>query len=183
VSTDASTPDATPAESTPTETKRPDWKQLVLSRVALQRWHETLTPPPTLGAPPPPEEKKPEPPKAEEKKPEKPTPPENVLATGQTGSAGVATGRVRLADKNALVPDVQPGDVLVAHNAGPLWTPVFPTVAAVVLDEGVLFQHAMLTCREYGVPAIFQTKDGSKKLKEGQRVTVDATNAWVLPAD
>ena len=164
------------------ETKRPEWKYLVTSRQALHRWYETLTPPPTLGAPPP-EEKKPEDKKPEAEKPQRPAPPENVLATGQTGSAGVATGRVRLADKNALVPDVQPGDVLVAHNAGPLWTPIFPTVAAVVLDEGVLFQHAMLTCREYGVPAIFQTKDGSKKLKEGQRVTVDATNAWVLPAE
>ena len=159
----------------------PDWRQLVVSRQALHRWEESLTAPHTLGAPP--EEKKPEEKKAGPPAAEKAAPPPNVLATGQTGSAGVATGRVRIASKNALVPDVEPGDVLVAHNAGPLWTPVFPTVAAVVLDEGVLFQHAMLTCREYGVPAIFQTKDGSKRLQEGHRVTVDATNGWVLPAE
>ncbi|HEU5318570.1 MAG TPA: PEP/pyruvate-binding domain-containing protein [Chloroflexota bacterium] len=158
-----------------------DWRALVAAHQALHRWQESLTPPKTLGAPPEdktPEEKKPDRPAAE-----KPAPPPNVLVTGQTGSAGSATGRVRLANKNALVPDVEPGDVLVAHNAGPLWTPVFPAVAAVVLDEGVLFQHAMLTCREYGIPAIFQTKEGSKLLKEGQRVTVDATNGWVLPAE
>ena len=54
------------------------------------------------------------------------------------------------------------------------------------LDEVVgaadMIQHAMLTCREYGVPAVFQTKDATRRLREGQRVTVDATRGWVLPA-
>jgi rifampicin phosphotransferase len=156
------------------------WVQLIGVRRQLQAWQQTLTPPARLGAPPAP------PPAAQPLAApgagEKPQPPADVLVTGQTGSAGVATGRVRLADHQALVPDVEEGDVLVARNAGPLWTPVFPTVAAVVLDEGVLFQHAMLTCREYGVPAVFQTKKATQTLREGQRVTVDATNGWVLPA-
>jgi pyruvate,water dikinase len=88
-----------------------------------------------------------------------------------------------LVPRDALVPEVEPGDVLVAHNAGVLWTPVFPVAAAVVLDEGVLFQHAMLTCREYGVPGIFQAKQATSVLREGQLVTVDGTNGWVLPAE
>ncbi|MFI5267791.1 MAG: PEP-utilizing enzyme, partial [Chloroflexota bacterium] len=83
----------------------------------------------------------------------------------------------------ALAPDVATGDVLVARNAGPLWTPLFPVVAAVVLEQGALTQHAMLTCREYGIPAVFQTKDGTRRLREGQRVTVDGTRGWVLAAD
>ena len=139
--------------------------------------------PATLGAPAPPDALGPN---GRPVQPAAPAPkdvPPGALVTGQTGSAGVATGRVRIADSRAAVPDVEPGDVLVAHNAGPLWTPVFPTVAAVVLNEGVLFQHAMLTSREYGVPAIFQCKDATKQLVEGERVTVDATNGWVLPAD
>ena len=169
---------------TATARKEVDWRQLITACKALHAWRETLTAPETLGAPPPPEkpqEKEAEKPKAEQAPP--PAPPENVLVAGKTGSAGTATGKVYLADKNTLVPDVAPGDVLVARNAAPLWTPIFPTVAAVVLDEGALFQHAMLTCREYGVPAIFQTKDATKKLRHGQRVTVDATNGWVLPAE
>jgi pyruvate,water dikinase len=77
---------------------------------------------------------------------------------------------------------VAPGDVLVAHNAGVLWTPVFPVAAAVVLDEGTLLQHAMLTCREYGVPGVFQTKRATAVLREGQIVTVDGTTGRVLAA-
>jgi pyruvate,water dikinase len=166
--------DAPPAER---------WRQLVVARKALHRWQESLAAPETLGAPPPPKKEQTErrPAAAGESAPPA-EPPADVLVTGQTGSAGVATGRVRLVPRNALVPEVEHGDVLVAHNAGPLWTPIFPLAAAVVLDEGVFFQHAMLTCREYGVPAIFQTKDASKRLRDGQRVTVDATHGWVLPA-
>jgi pyruvate,water dikinase len=53
----------------------------------------------------------------------------------------------------------------------------------VVLDEGAFFQHAMLTCREYGVPAVFQTRDATGRLREGQMVTVDATRGCAKPAD
>lgn len=160
---------------------RPDWRQLVVARQALQRWRESLTAPSALGAPAPPEPaRKPDEKPAAGAPEEQQVPPENVLVCGQTGCAGRATGRVRLVDQRALVPDVEQGDVLVARNAGPLWTPIFPVVAAVVLDEGVLVQHAMLTCREYGVPAVFQTKEATKMLREGQRVTVDATNGWIL---
>lgn len=109
--------------------------------------------------------------------------PPHVLVRGKPGSRGVATGRVRLVSPEALAPEVTAGDVLVAHNAGPLWTPLFPLVAAVVLDEGDLFQHAMLTCREYGLPAVFQTKDGTRRLHEGQRVTVDGTRGQVVALD
>jgi phosphohistidine swiveling domain-containing protein len=71
----------------------------------------------------------------------------------------------------------------VARNASPLWAPVFPVAAAVVLDGGGFMQHAMLMCREYGVPAIIQAKEATARLKPGQRVTVDGTNGWVLPAN
>ena len=168
---------AAPAEA-------PNWPQLAVARKALHEWYRSLTPPSTLGAPAPPKEPKQpgsEPPAASGAAPAEPDP-QRLLVKGQRGSAGCATGRVRLIPRDALVPDVERGDVLVAHNAGPIWTPVFPLLAAVVLDEGVLFQHAMLTCREYGVPAVFQTKDATRRLQEGQRVTVDADHGWVLAA-
>jgi phosphohistidine swiveling domain-containing protein len=53
----------------------------------------------------------------------------------------------------------------------------------VVLDGGGFFQHAMLACREYGVPAIMMAREATQRLKDGQRVTVDADNGWVLAAE
>ena len=167
------------------------WPALIAARKAQYAWRRLLTPPPALGAP------SPDPPPSSDAN-ATPTPPllaagaaptdetglpPHLLVKGKPGSRGVATGHVRLVSHEALVPDVAAGDVLVAHNAGLLWTPVFPMVAAVVLDQGDLFQHAMLTCREYGVPAVFQTKDGTQRLQEGQGVTVDGTHGWVLATD
>ena len=41
-----------------------------------------------------------------------------------------------------------------ARSVGALWAPLLPTVAAVVLEVGGAFQHAMLVCREFGGPAV-----------------------------
>jgi phosphohistidine swiveling domain-containing protein len=159
------------------EAGRAHWSALIAARKAQHAWRQQLTPPPVLG-------KLNSAPLAQAAPPtEAPAQPPNLLLNGEPGSTGVATGRVRLVSRDILVPDVVAGDVLVAHNAGPLWTPLFPVVAAVILDQGVLFQHAMLTCREYGVPAVFQTKDATQQLREGQRVTVDGTHGWVLAAE
>jgi pyruvate,water dikinase len=89
---------------------------------------------------------------------------------------------VRVIPTETPVPAIGDGDVLVSRRAGPLWTPVFPALAGIVLEEGSLFQHDMLTAREYRVPAVFQAKDARKLLKEGQLVTVDGTRGLVLDA-
>ena len=90
---------------------------------------------------------------------------------------------VRHDDDDALVPCVQPGDVLVAHNAGALWGPVAPACAGVVLEVGGAFQHIMLVCREFGVPAVPNAAGATTKLHDGQHVIVDGTRGWVLAAE
>jgi pyruvate,water dikinase len=163
------------------------WRERVQARAAEHAWHRAQTAPEWIGAPAPPGEagRGPAGPGAPPSGP--PThdtpPPDGVLLSGQPGSRGVASGAVKLLDRNDVVPMVEPGDVLVARNASPLWAPAFAVAAAVVLDGGALFQHALLACREYGVPAVIGTREATQKLRAGQRVTVDADHGWVLPAD
>ena len=94
---------------------------------------------------------------------------------GQAASPGRRGGRARIVPMETVMPSVEPGDVLVAVNAGPMWTPIFPILAGVVLDEGALFQHAATTAREYGVPAVLQTGRATKSIKEGDWVVVDGS--------
>ena len=69
--------------------------------------------------------------------------------------------------------------MLVAENAGPLWTPVFPILGGLVLDQGVLFQHAAATAREYGVPAVINVGNATRRIREGDWVTVDGSAGTV----
>jgi pyruvate,water dikinase len=103
---------------------------------------------------------------------------ENALR-GQTAARGVASGRARIAAESANLPDISPGDVLVAFNAGPLWTPVFPILAGLVLDSGNIGDHAAITAREFGVPAVFTTGSATTRIPEGAWVTVDGSSGQV----
>ena len=62
----------------------------------------------------------------------------------------------------------------VAPNAGPAWTPIFPLLGGLVLDEGSISQHAALIAREYGIPAIINTRDATSVILDGQVVSMDA---------
>ncbi len=77
------------------------------------------------------------------------------------------------------LPDIAPGDVLVAADAGWLWTPVFAILAGVVLDGGSPGQHAAITAREFGLPAVFGTREATSRIPEGARVTVDGDRGVV----
>ena len=76
-------------------------------------------------------------------------------------------------------PKVQQGDILVAFNAGPAWTPIFPMLGGLVLDAGAVFQHAALVAREYGIPAVIMTKDATSVILDGQSITLDADQGIV----
>ncbi len=68
--------------------------------------------------------------------------------------------------------NVQPGDVLVAPSTNPDWEPVMRKVAAIVTDQGGRTAHAAIVSREFGLPCIVGTGNGTKVLQDGQQVTV-----------
>ena len=92
---------------------------------------------------------------------------EGQLLRGVGASPGRATGRARVASMQPAPPDVEKGDILVAFNAGPAWTPIFPLLGGLVLDAGAVFQHAALVAREYGIPTVIMTRDATKVIVDG----------------
>lgn len=65
------------------------------------------------------------------------------------------------------------GNILVAPMTSPAWTPVLAMAAAVVTDIGGLLSHASIVAREYGIPAVIGTGVASRRIADGQIVTVD----------
>ena len=151
-----------------------DLRRLVNQRREEAQRDSQLLPPPTVGSGGPP--------------PVNPLarydlPPEVGLdgfaLRGIGASPGKAQGRARVTSMDVLVPSVEKGDILVAQNAGPAWTPIFPLLGGLVLDQGAVFQHAALVAREYGIPAVIMTRDATSVIIEGQMLTVDADQGLV----
>ncbi len=103
-----------------------------------------------------------------------------VLLTGAPGSPGIARGPVRVIRSEADFGNLLTGDVLVASVTNPAWTPLFTRAAAVVVDAGGAASHAAIVAREYGVPAVMGTGDGTTRLADGRIVIVDGTRGMVL---
>jgi len=107
---------------------------------------------------------------------------EDIILSGSPGSPGIASGLVRIVRDVSEFGRLQPGEILVAPATNPAWTPLFQRAAAVVVDMGGAASHAAIVAREYGVPAVMGTVDGTKKLTNGQWIQVDGSRGLVLKA-
>jgi phosphohistidine swiveling domain-containing protein len=97
--------------------------------------------------------------------------------TGTPVSSGTARGRVRIMVDAG--DDLEPGEVLVANATDTGWTPFFGCAAAVVTNVGGVMSHAAIVAREFGIPAVVNTVDATRRLRNGQLVEVDGTAGTV----
>jgi pyruvate,water dikinase len=107
----------------------------------------------------------------------------DALLRGTAGSPGVADGPVRVIHDSSEFGRLRSGEVLVAPYTNPAWTPLFQRAAAVVVDAGGAGSHAAIVAREYGIPAVMGTIDGTRRLKDGQHVRVDGNRGCVISVD
>ncbi|MQA13444.1 MAG: phosphoenolpyruvate synthase [Pseudonocardiaceae bacterium] len=103
----------------------------------------------------------------------------DVLLSGTSGSRGAAQGPVRIIRDVSEFSRLRSGEVLVAPYTNPAWTPLFQYAAAVVVDSGGAGSHAAIVAREYGIPAVMGTGDGTRRLRDGQPVQVDGNRGVV----
>ena len=141
-----------------------DLRALVAERHAEREGRARLSPPPTLGAP------------ALEDSTDTgdvAEPQDDHIVRGTPASRGRVTGTARLVTGSTRVDGWKRGDIMVAENVGQDFTPVFPLLGALVLDGGAVFQHAALIAREYKIPAVVMAGDATKRIADGQTITVD----------
>jgi pyruvate,water dikinase len=99
-------------------------------------------------------------------------PPGAPLVTGQAVGEKVGAGRVRVVHDVGALDTVQAGEVLAAEMTDPDWEPVMRRVAAIVTDQGGRTAHAAIVSREFGLPCIVGTGDATRRLRDGDEVTV-----------
>ena len=98
---------------------------------------------------------------------------------GVAGSPGVATGIAKVLLSVDDETDLEPGDILVAPNTDPAWTPLFLAASAVVVNVGAVGTHAVIVSRELGIPCVPAVADATRRIPTGARVTVNGHEGTV----
>jgi len=98
---------------------------------------------------------------------------------GHPAFPGVVKGKARIAMLAKDSHKLEQGEILVCSMTSPDYVPAMKKAIAIVTDEGGLLSHASIVSRELGKPCIVGTKIGTKVLKDGDLVEVDANNGIV----
>ncbi|MBI5872353.1 phosphoenolpyruvate synthase [archaeon] len=105
------------------------------------------------------------------------------IISGIGASPGIGKGHVKIVHSLEDIGKIQKGDVLVARMTNPDYVSAMEKSSAIVTDAGGISCHASIVGREMGIPVIVGTTNASQILKEGQFITVDATNGKVYDGD
>jgi pyruvate,water dikinase len=92
---------------------------------------------------------------------------------GIGASPGCYTGQARVVRSLEEFDRVSPGDVLVCPTTRPTWIAIFATIGALVTDEGGILSHPAIASREFGIPAVVATRNGTETIPDGQLVQVN----------
>jgi pyruvate,water dikinase len=104
---------------------------------------------------------------------------EGDAVVGTPASQGRAEGTARIVAGPEDFYRIEPGDVLVCKTTTPAWTPLFPSLAALVTDTGGILSHAAVVAREYGLPAVVAADVATTVIPDGALVSVDGATGEV----
>jgi phosphohistidine swiveling domain-containing protein len=102
---------------------------------------------------------------------------------GVCGSPGTVEGTVKVVWTEAELSKIVKGDIMVAPTTSPSWTPVFSILGGVIVDRGASLSHAAIVGREYGIPVVMNTFQGTTVLKDGMRIRLDANMGAIYILD
>lgn len=103
----------------------------------------------------------------------------DILLQGAPASPRIGTGKVVIVKDANELGKVQKGDVLVTEMTNPDFVPAMKRAIAIVTDRGGRTSHAAIVSRELGIACVVGTEEATKKLKDGQLITVDGAKGIV----
>ena len=99
--------------------------------------------------------------------------------TGAASSQGIVEGTVRVVLSTDAISDFQPGEILVAPQTDPSWTPLFMVAGGVVVNTGSMGSHAMIVARELGIPCVGGIPGATDILATGDTIRVNGATGVV----
>jgi pyruvate,water dikinase len=95
-------------------------------------------------------------------------------------SAGKVVGPVRFVRSMEDWSRVCLGDILVVSVIDPGMAPLFGVAAGLVAEMGGTLSHGAIIAREYGLPAVANVPGITTRLKEGDRISLDAERGEII---
>lgn len=94
-------------------------------------------------------------------------------------SSGTVEGRARVVIDLDVDDEIEPGEILVCETTDPSWASWFLLASALVIDIGGVMSHGALVAREMGVPCVINTRNGTRRIKTGDLLSVDGDTGIV----
>jgi pyruvate,water dikinase len=149
-----------------------DMRQAIVARREEHERQRGITPPPWVGQPP-------EGGGGRFDAPERDRADTDHEIRGAGASAGIVRGPARVTLGQEDFDRIQAGDVIVCPSSNPSWVPLFSLAAGLVTDTGGVLSHAAVVAREFGLPAVVGTRDGTTRIADGRMVELDGTTGIV----
>ena len=103
------------------------------------------------------------------------------LLCGIPISVGSVSGPIRLVRSWTDWGKVTPGDIIVVPVIDPGMAPLFGVAGGLIAEMGGTLSHGAIMAREYGLPTVANVEGAMARLREGQRVTMDAGSGIIRP--
>lgn len=103
------------------------------------------------------------------------------ILEGVPASPGIVVGTVRNVHERdrELMAQIKAGEVLVSDRLTPFDIPYMEAASAFITDSGGVTSSTAIVAKEWDVPAVTGTVEGTQVLKDGQKVVVDGTEGTV----
>ncbi len=100
-----------------------------------------------------------------------------ALVRGTPAARDTHAGIARVIANGDDIARIQPDDVLVCAVVSPIM--LAAPIGALVADVGGMLSNPAIIARERGIPAVFATRDGTQRIRDGQRIAVDGARGVV----
>ena len=94
-------------------------------------------------------------------------------------SPGTITAEASVIMNPSEFSNMVPGSILVCPMTSPAWTQLFAHAQGLVTDIGGILGHGSIVAREYGIPAVVGTGNGTQRIKHSQLIEVDGDSGTV----
>lgn len=97
---------------------------------------------------------------------------------GICASPGLAEGTIKVVNNPKNV-QFNKGDILVCKMTTIDYLPLIQAAGAIITEQGTILSHSAVLSRELNKPCLIRVKNATTKLKNGDKVTVNATNGII----